>query len=188
MPGKTKHKPKAIFIGSNPSLQNDDPETPFKGARSGKTLEQWIVTMGLDPSQCGFLNLSNESTKTQAQLKKSMIDLDQFKFNLIMKLLEMYHGDKALAMAVSVFQDKGKLDPSKLVPNTPDEVKEHVTEVNKTPMSKIISLGTMASWGLDKIDMPHFELPHPSGLNHKLNDKQFVEERLKACSHWIYEG
>ena len=34
---------------------------------------------------------------------------------------------------------------------------------------------------LSKIGVEHFKLPHPSGLNRKLNDKKYVNKVLKEC-------
>ena len=30
-----------------------------------------------------------------------------------------------------------------------------------------------------------FKLPHPSGLNRKLNDKQWLQQQLQACKVWL---
>lgn len=38
-------------------------------------------------------------------------------------------------------------------------------------------------WNLD-----FFKLPHPSGLNRKLNDKEFMRQELAKCREWISEN
>lgn len=48
---------------------------------------------------------------------------------------------------------------------------------------KVIALGNNASKALKTIE--HFKLPHPSGLNRKLNDKKFEKEQLKLCRKWL---
>jgi hypothetical protein len=48
---------------------------------------------------------------------------------------------------------------------------------------KVVALGKMASKRLP--DTPHFCLPHPSGLNRQLNDKEFVADRLQECYNYI---
>ncbi len=48
---------------------------------------------------------------------------------------------------------------------------------------KIIALGNNASKALG--DIPHFKLPHPSGRNRQINNKAFIESRLKACKEWL---
>ena len=49
-----------------------------------------------------------------------------------------------------------------------------------------IALGKEASKYLasDRVDN-FFELPHPSGLNRKLNDKKWLEEQLNKCKDFI---
>lgn len=48
----------------------------------------------------------------------------------------------------------------------------------------IVALGNNASKALKKI--PHFKLPHPSGRNRQINNKEFIEKKLKDCKKWIY--
>ena len=50
-----------------------------------------------------------------------------------------------------------------------------------------ISLGAKASKSLQKFEIEHFALPHPSGKNRKLNDKRFVSQCLMECREWIDE-
>jgi hypothetical protein len=42
----------------------------------------------------------------------------------------------------------------------------------------IIALGNVAAKRLTKAKIPHLKMPHPSGRNRKLNDKEYVEEML----------
>jgi uracil-DNA glycosylase len=50
---------------------------------------------------------------------------------------------------------------------------------------RVIALGNEASKALG--DIPHFKLPHPSGRNRQLNDKEFIAEKLKQCQTWLKE-
>ena len=50
----------------------------------------------------------------------------------------------------------------------------------------IIALGKNASKAL--LDIPHFSLPHPSGLNRKINDKALVQSELDRCKRWLDGG
>lgn len=49
----------------------------------------------------------------------------------------------------------------------------------------IIALGEEASKALNAIEEPHFKLPHPSGLNRKLNDHYYVQSILRECRFYI---
>ena len=44
----------------------------------------------------------------------------------------------------------------------------------------VVALGQTAAKALRKINQPHYEMPHPSGRNRKLNDKRYVEEKIKG--------
>jgi len=46
---------------------------------------------------------------------------------------------------------------------------------------KVIALGAAASTRLTKRGIEHFQLPHPSGLNRKLNDKKKLYALLYKC-------
>lgn len=50
-----------------------------------------------------------------------------------------------------------------------------------------IALGETAAEELKKRRVNHFKLPHPSGLNRKLNDKQEISRLLYRCKKYIYE-
>ena len=52
---------------------------------------------------------------------------------------------------------------------------------------KIIALGNEVSKFLKEYDVNHFKLPHPSGLNHQLNDSNFVDLQLKLCRKYLDE-
>lgn len=50
---------------------------------------------------------------------------------------------------------------------------------------KIIALGKDVSNRLNKLNLNHYSIDHPSGLNRKLNDKKYVEKMLKSCKIWL---
>lgn len=178
---------KVVFVGCNPSEKNTDPNTPFEGTRSGATLTVWRMALGLDDGQCGYINLTKYATKDQSKIKKSDINIAQFKFELAIKLVAATHGDeRALSIIMSAHQNMGKLAPEAFIPNSKEEVEADIEILNDTPMPKIIALGEMASWGLTKSKLQFHKMPHPSGLNHKLNDKAYVAKVLEDCKKWLY--
>lgn len=50
---------------------------------------------------------------------------------------------------------------------------------------KVVALGTTAQKALSMIEVDHFVLPHPSGLNRQLNNGKFVEHKLADCAEYI---
>ena len=50
---------------------------------------------------------------------------------------------------------------------------------------KLVSLGNIASNRLDKINLEHFKLPHPSPRNRKLNNPVFLEVELIKCKIYL---
>ena len=53
--------------------------------------------------------------------------------------------------------------------------------------TKIVAVGKVAAWSLRKIGITDFlELPHPSGLNRQLNDKEYVEKKIGELRDYVY--
>ena len=52
-------------------------------------------------------------------------------------------------------------------------------------VDKVVALGKYASEGCRRAGIEHFMLPHPSGLNRKLNDPNFIEEELNKCRMYL---
>lgn len=50
----------------------------------------------------------------------------------------------------------------------------------------VIALGNYASKALTKRNIDHFKLPHPSGLNRKLNDLEYIKNQLDFCKAFIF--
>jgi hypothetical protein len=48
-----------------------------------------------------------------------------------------------------------------------------------------IALGNDASKVLDRLDIPHFKLPHPSPRNRKLNNSKYIAHELLKCEAYI---
>ena len=53
--------------------------------------------------------------------------------------------------------------------------------------TKVLALGNFPSSALDKINVSHYKLPHPSGLNRKLNDKHYELSMLKDLRNYLNE-
>lgn len=50
---------------------------------------------------------------------------------------------------------------------------------------KIIALGGFVSTSLNKIDVAHFKMPHPSPLNRLLNDKIYEKNIINQCRNYL---
>lgn len=60
-----------------------------------------------------------------------------------------------------------------------------LTRINSTNPSHIVALGKAAATALTLLRQTYYEMPHPSGLNRQLNDKSFVEEKIKGLKHYL---
>jgi uracil-DNA glycosylase len=79
-------------------------------------------------------------------------------------------------------------------PLSKKEIEEAVPQLRKEIMPfyeagyKIVALGRTAGEAVSKCyRFIHIELPHPSGLNRKLNDPQYVEEELERLRRYTSE-
>lgn len=54
--------------------------------------------------------------------------------------------------------------------------------IYKRPM---ITLGNEAHKRMKRLGYDSFKLPHPSGRNRQLNDKSYIETKLKECRVWL---
>lgn len=68
-----------------------------------------------------------------------------------------------------------------------DIKKEYLNEICPN-YDKVLALGAKVGDVLDLMHIPHFKLPHPSGLNRKLNDSGFIEQTLEDCRWYLYGG
>lgn len=50
----------------------------------------------------------------------------------------------------------------------------------------IVALGQNASKAL--YDIPHYKLPHPSGVNRQLNDIGFIRQKLDECKEFVQKA
>ncbi len=49
--------------------------------------------------------------------------------------------------------------------------------------ASVIALGNKASKALGTL--PHFKLPHPSGRNRQINNKEFIAAKLAECKRYV---
>ena len=68
------------------------------------------------------------------------------------------------------------------------EIKECIPELQKSLQgwTKIVALGKTAHRALTMAGIPHLEMPHPSGLNRKLNCPFYVNECISKLRDYAY--
>lgn len=110
-----------------------------------------ILIVGMNPSNKPTLKNKNNSTFRKLEEWMTSIGVNYFSF--------VNTFDEAGAPSLS------KVDYSRL-------------EKLSSEYEKILALGSFVSSALDKINVQHFALPHPSPRNRKLNDKQYEKDML----------
>lgn len=50
---------------------------------------------------------------------------------------------------------------------------------------KVVALGGKVSKVLNRLNVDHFMLPHPSPLNRQINDTVYISDQLKKCLEYI---
>lgn len=58
-------------------------------------------------------------------------------------------------------------------------------EAEKALQEKVFWVWNWKTQFEEKIKPHYFKLPHPSGLNRKLNDKKWLESELNKCKEWL---
>jgi hypothetical protein len=62
-----------------------------------------------------------------------------------------------------------------------------INDCLKSKYHAVVAIGNVASRVLERLSVDHFSLPHPSGLNRKLNDADYVERVLRECRDYVRE-
>lgn len=124
-----------FFVGDEPSKKNKNPEIPFVGTKSYKTLLSWIADLEVNITDVVLTNRENIKVHNSGAVEVELTTL----YTTIEK------GDT------------------------------------------VIALGDKASKYLKKINIDHFKLPHPSGLNRKNNDKKWLSGELEKCRRYLNE-
>lgn len=60
----------------------------------------------------------------------------------------------------------------------------YIRDISKE-YDRVLALGQSVSSALSVMDIHHFTLPHPSGLNRQMNDKKYVHDQLEACKNYL---
>ena len=102
---------KVLFVGSNPSTKNLDPNIPFEGTKSSKVLEVWIKFLEL--ADYDVVNILDKVTKNNRPLTKREIKSSLLEFKEKISSVE-YDRIIALGNSASVALKMLKLSHYKL--------------------------------------------------------------------------
>ena len=76
-------------------------------------------------------------------------------------------------------------------PLTHKSIRNHLLPFSKRLKSldgdKVVALGRTAEYGCQILGIPFLAMPHPSGLNRQLNDKEFVAKKIEELRKFIDE-
>ncbi len=67
-------------------------------------------------------------------------------------------------------------------------IKQLLISLQVKRATHVVALGKTAAGALAKYGIPHLEMPHPSGLNRKLNDPKYVEYCLDRLRSYCCNG
>lgn len=59
--------------------------------------------------------------------------------------------------------------------------------LRKLNPDKIVALGKTAEYGCQILGLQFISMPHPSGLNRQLNDREFVAKKIEELKKYIYD-
>ena len=110
-----------------------------------------VIVVGMNPGSKRNINLARSTFHARLGDWMSRVDCVPYGF-------------------VNIQQTPGKFDPS------PDDLYYALTCVRQH--DTVIALGNSVYDVLIKHDVESFKLPHPSGLNRKINDREFVARSL----------
>lgn len=132
-----------------------------------------ILFVGSNPSNASTCDLAfHGSTKSSKLLTEWCTHLPKDKMRIYINVLnKKTEGNRPLKKS----EIKANLE----------QLTDRLNGINPT---HIIALGKTASDALTLLHRNHFAMPHPSGRNRKLNDKEYIEQKLKELSAYCAES
>lgn len=65
-----------------------------------------------------------------------------------------------------------------------DSLEKLREQLNMIKADRVVALGKTAAKALTLLGVVHYEMPHPSGRNRKLNDASYVAEKVKGLTNY----
>jgi uracil-DNA glycosylase len=117
------------------------------------------------------------------------------------KTVPFWHDTKSMAILTSWFEESIESHNGLSIVNVSDlptennrplkisEIKASLVglqdKLTKSKANKVVALGKTAEKALTLLGVPHYAMPHPSGLNRKLNDKAYVAEKINGLKSYL---
>jgi uracil-DNA glycosylase len=131
-----------------------------------------IVFIGSNPStRSGDCSAFNPETKSSKILNKWIQSLETKEDVSFINIADF---KKDLNKPLSVSEIRSNL------PNL-------IAKLGDCKDKKLIALGASASKAMSFLNMNYFSVPHPSGLNRRLNDVSYVKKMLEQMKEFISE-
>jgi len=104
------------------------------------------------------------------------------------KILDRWISDMNIApIFINVCDEKTYKNKPLSKQNILDNLNSLQLKITNTKINTVVALGDTASLALSLIKQPHVKVPHPSGLNRKLNDDKEIQ-KIKNTIHNISKG
>jgi uracil-DNA glycosylase len=117
-----------------------------------------IVFVGSNPSQKRKLNGAFTPDTVSGRVLHEWIRAAE---------IDLWH---TLNIVDYITENNRPLNKSEILPHIP-----HI-KLSLSFCTKIVAMGKTAHKALQLAGIPHLEMPHPSGLNRKLNDPEYVSK------------
>ena len=125
------------------------------------------------------------SNPSQASQSTCAFDLDTKSWATLCSWID------AASIYVASFDNVSNIKTPGNRPLNAREIHEGMRNLMKTlayhKPQHIVAVGKTAHKALTKYEVPHLEIPHPSGLNRKLNDPKYVESQIDKLRSY-YNG
>jgi uracil-DNA glycosylase family 4 len=126
-----------------------------------------VLFVGSNPSNSSETDVAFHGSTKSSQL------LTQWCKNLTMMKMHINVLDKKT-------EGNRPLKSSEISANLPDLQ----SKLDMIKPDRVVALGKTAARALTLLHIPHYEMPHPSGCNRKLNDPKYVKEKVKGLEHF----
>lgn len=128
-----------------------------------------VLFVGSNPSNASTVDAAfHGSTKSSKILTRWTKDID------------------AIKIYINVLNEKTEnnrpLKNSEIKSNLP-QLKTNIQAINP---DRVVALGKTAAKALTLLHIAHYEMPHPSGRNRKLNDKNYEEQKVKGLTEYCH--